>query len=167
MRSILACSIATDVAGHVPTLRNHLAHRIIAPSCVNPRVSATTLRWIHVPLKTPVLQEATCHHCCGTSAVARKWTSECDRKLHRLVCYINSSKHLRMIGWVGDDLSALQPHLFADADFAGCTSTQRSTSGYRFAIRGPNTCFPITGVTGIFHNKIFQYKIFRVSIWKK
>ena len=41
--------------------------------------------------------------------------------------------------------SALQPHSFADAYFAGCTATQRSTSGYHFAIRGPNTCFPITG----------------------
>ena len=84
---------------------------------------------------------------CHLATFVTKWTSECDRKLHRLVCYINSSKHLRMIGWVGDELSALQPHLFADADFAGCTSTQRSTSGYHFAIRGPNTCFPITGVS--------------------
>ena len=84
---------------------------------------------------------------CHLATFVTKRTSECDRKLHRLVCYINSSKHLRMIGWVGDDPSALQPHLFADADFAGCTATQRSTSGYHFAIRGPNTCFPITGVT--------------------
>ena len=85
---------------------------------------------------------------CHLATFVTKWTSECDRKLLRLVCYVNSSKHLRMIGWVGDDLSALQPHLFADADFAGCTATQRSTSGYHFAIRGPNTCFPITGVSG-------------------
>ena len=84
---------------------------------------------------------------CHLATFVTKWTSECDRKLHRLVCYIHSSKHLRMIGWVGDELSALQPHLFADADFAGCTSTQRSTSGYHFAIRGPSSCFPITGVS--------------------
>ena len=63
------------------------------------------------------------------------------------LCYIHPTKHLRMIGWVGDSLSALQPHLFADADFAGCTATQRSTSGYHFVIRGPNTCFPIMGVS--------------------
>ena len=36
--------------------------------------------------------------CCIT-----RWTSDCDKRLHRLVCYINSSKHLRMTGWVGDD----------------------------------------------------------------
>ena len=77
---------------------------------------------------------------CHLAIFVAKWTSEseCDRKLHRLVCYINSFKHLRMIGWVGDGLGALQPHLFADADFACCTATQRSTSGYHFAIRGPN-----------------------------
>ena len=54
-----------------------------------------------------------------------KWTPECDRKLHRLVCYIHSSYHVRMVGWVGDPLERLEPHMFADADFAGCVSTQR------------------------------------------
>eukprot|EP00972_Heterocapsa_arctica_P103611 15269353-Heterocapsa_arctica.AAC.1 len=41
----------------------------------------------------------------------------------------------------------VQQHLFADADFAGCVDTQRSTSGYHFAIRGPHTCFPVAGVS--------------------
>ena len=27
-----------------------------------------------------------------------RWSSECDRKLHRLVCYIKSTLHVRMIG---------------------------------------------------------------------
>ena len=48
---------------------------------------------------------------CHLATFVTKWTSECDHKLHRLACYVNSFKHLRMIGWVGDDLSALQPHL--------------------------------------------------------
>eukprot|EP00972_Heterocapsa_arctica_P034154 5027856-Heterocapsa_arctica.AAC.1 len=55
---------------------------------------------------------------CLLATCVTKWTSECDRKLHRLVYYIHSSKHLRMIGWVGDGLAAVQPHLYADADFA-------------------------------------------------
>ena len=84
---------------------------------------------------------------CYLATFVTKWTSECDRKLHRLVCYIHSSKHHRMVGWVGDNPGVLRPHLFADADFAGCTATQRSTSGYHFAIRGPHTCFPIAGVS--------------------
>ena len=56
-----------------------------------------------------------------------RWTSECDRRLHRLVCYINSSLALLQVGWVGDQLEDVQPHLFADAEFAGCVTTQRST----------------------------------------
>ena len=50
-----------------------------------------------------------------------------------------------MFGWAGDKLGAVQPHLFADADFAGCVETQRSTSGLHFCIRGPKTEFPIAG----------------------
>ena len=33
----------------------------------------------------------------------------------------------------------------ADADFAGCSQTLRSTSGLHLAIRSPNTCFLISG----------------------
>ena len=76
-----------------------------------------------------------------------KWTSKCDARLHRLICYINSTLHYRMVGWVGDKLEAMQPHLFADADLAGCVDTQRSTSGYFLVLRGPNSCFPIAGIS--------------------
>ena len=84
---------------------------------------------------------------CHLATFVTRWTSECDRKLHRLVCYVNSTKHLRMVGWVGDSLGELSPHLYADADFAGCVASQKSTSGYYLVIRGPNICFPITGVS--------------------
>ena len=47
-----------------------------------------------------------------------KWTSECDRRLHRLIGYIKATRHYRMVGWVGDKLEQLQPHMFADAVFA-------------------------------------------------
>ena len=39
------------------------------------------------------------------------------------------------------------PSLFADADFAGDPETQRSTSGLHLALRGPATCFPLTGAS--------------------
>ena len=84
---------------------------------------------------------------CHLACYITRWTSDCDRKLHRLMCYIHSSYHLQMVGWVGDKPEDVQPFLFADADFAGCTETQRSTTGYYLAIRGPRTCFPITGVS--------------------
>jgi hypothetical protein len=81
----------------------------------------------------------------GLACYLTKWSVDCDKKLYRLMCYINSSKHLRMIGWVGDKPTDLQCHLFADADFAGCTQTQRSTSGIHLCVRGPRSCFPIAG----------------------
>mgnify|MGYP002809758887 CR=1 FL=1 len=76
-----------------------------------------------------------------------KWTPDCDARLHRIMCYVHTSLHYRMIGWVGDKPKQLEPHLFADADFAGCPDSQRSTSGLHLAIRGPATCFPIAGAS--------------------
>ena len=89
------------------------------------------------------LRRAVCHLACFVT----KWDPECDARLHRLMCYVNSAKHLRMFGWVGDDRSALQPHLFCGSDFAGCPATLRSTSGVHLAIRGPNACVPVSGVS--------------------
>ena len=82
---------------------------------------------------------------CQLATQVTKWMSKCDKRLHQLVCYINSSLHLRMVGWVGDGLAEVQPHLFQDADFAGCIESLRSTSGVHLAMRGPATNFPIAG----------------------
>ena len=71
------------------------------------------------------------------------WTSRNDRKFHRFVGYMQSTAHLRMMGWIGDPLDCLQPPLSVDADFAGCTATSRSTSGVHLVLRGPSTSFPI------------------------
>ena len=51
-----------------------------------------------------------------------------------------------MIGWVGDPMSALHPTLFADADFAGCPYTARSTTGGFLSLWGSHTRFPIAAV---------------------
>ena len=72
-----------------------------------------------------------------------KWAPEHDRRLHQLMCYIHTTSHLRMLGWVGDDIGTICPHIFSDADLAGCTFTQRSTSGGYICMSGPNSCFPI------------------------
>ena len=58
-----------------------------------------------------------------------KWTTKDDAKLHHLMCYVSSTLDKRMIGWVGDSLANLSIGIFADADFAGCGDTLRSTSG--------------------------------------
>ena len=48
-----------------------------------------------------------------------KWSLACDRRLHRLMCYINSTLADRMVGYVGDSPENLTARLYADADFAG------------------------------------------------
>jgi hypothetical protein len=80
-----------------------------------------------------------------TSALAQKvskWTPTCDKMLHRLVSYINSTLEVKQVGYVGDNLSELNLQLFADADFAGCIDTNKSTSGIFMKLVGPNTSFP-------------------------
>lgn len=73
-----------------------------------------------------------------------EWDADCDERLHRLMSYIQSTLHWRQGAWVGDEVSMLGPHLYADADFAGCPRTLRSTSGYHLAIEGPWTSLPQT-----------------------
>ena len=50
-----------------------------------------------------------------------------------------------MIGWVGDRIEDLDLSLYADADFAGCPQTLRSTSGSHMHVSGKHTRFPLAG----------------------
>ena len=50
-----------------------------------------------------------------------------------------------MIGWVGDRIEDLSLGLFADADFAGCAQSSRSTSGSHLQVQGKFTRFPLAG----------------------
>ena len=74
-----------------------------------------------------------------------KWTTADDAKLHHLMCYVNSTLSMKMIGWVGDDIKELSLALFADADFAGCAQSLRSTSGSHLNVQGKHTRFPLAG----------------------
>ncbi len=73
-----------------------------------------------------------------------RWDVTCDRRLHRLICYIHKTKDECMMGWIGDDPTELTGRLFVDADFAGCPYTLKSTNGCHFDIQGPNSRFPIS-----------------------
>ncbi len=72
-----------------------------------------------------------------------KWSRECDKALHRLMCYINCTVNHCLSGFVGDGPSALRLRLYADADFAGDRPEFKSTSGVFLAMVGPNTFFPL------------------------
>ena len=74
-----------------------------------------------------------------------RWTDSDDRGLHHLMCYVHHTKHWRMVGWVGDPMDDVHLALYADADFAGCIDSLRSTSGGHLNIQGPNTRFPLSG----------------------
>ena len=82
---------------------------------------------------------------CALASKVTKWDKLCDRKLHKLICYINSTLDVRLIGKVGDCIGDIKVSLFSDADFAGCAETLRSTSGVFLKLSGPNTHFGISG----------------------
>ena len=74
-----------------------------------------------------------------------RWTDSDDRGLRHLMCYVHHTKHWRMVGWVGEPMDDVHLALYADADFAGCVDSLRSTSGGHLNIQGPNTRFPLSG----------------------
>ena len=74
-----------------------------------------------------------------------KWSTSDDAKLHHLMCYVNSTLNMKMIGWVGDNIKDLSLALYADADFAGCAQSLRSTSGSHLHVQGKHTRFPLAG----------------------
>ena len=64
---------------------------------------------------------------CAVARLAQKiskWTVECDLALHRLISYIHSTLEHRLVGYVGDALTEVGVHVYADADFAGDPSTK-------------------------------------------
>ena len=87
-----------------------------------------------------------------------KWSRDCDKALHRLMCYINCSKTHRLSGFIGDGPSALKLRLYADADFAGDRPEFKSTSGAFMALVGPNSFFPLaakaTKQTSVAHSTV-------------
>jgi hypothetical protein len=73
-----------------------------------------------------------------------KWDIDSDRRLHRLICYINTTIKRALIAYCGDELRDCRLCLFTDADFAGDRATSRSTSGVCVAIVGPDTYLPLS-----------------------
>ena len=76
-----------------------------------------------------------------------KWNDDCEEDLYRLMCYAQSSLRQRQYAWVGNYAKDITPHLYADADFAGCTQSARSTNGVHLCLKGSHTYFPINGIS--------------------
>ena len=72
-----------------------------------------------------------------------KWSKGCDQRLEALMGWIKKSADYVQVGWIGDKREDLRLHLYCDADFAGCQTTNRCTSGVFLAIEGPNSFFPV------------------------
>ena len=77
---------------------------------------------------------------CYLAQFITKWDEHCDRRLYRLMCYINSTLHYRQTGWVGDDRYEISPHLFADADFAGAPRVPNQPQEYTLSYWDPTRC---------------------------
>lgn len=78
---------------------------------------------------------------------AHAWTRAKDKNLRRLISYIDSTPHYRLISTVQDKPDDLHLELFVDADFAGDRETSKSTSGGYLVLKGPNTRFPLARVS--------------------
>ena len=57
-----------------------------------------------------------------------RWTAACDRRLHRLICYMNQTSEWAQICFVGDSPGDCWLTLFSDASFAGDLRDSKSTS---------------------------------------
>ena len=80
----------------------------------------------------------------GLARMITKWGVAQDDDLHRLMCYIQTTKHWRTVGWMGDAIDLISPVVFTDSDCGGNGPlTQQCTSGVFCGLRGPNSSFPI------------------------
>ena len=79
----------------------------------------------------------------GLAARVTKWSTECDKALHRLICYIHSTLDVKLRAFIGDSIANCKLWCFADADHAG-EYDNRSTSGCFLVLIGPNSYFPLT-----------------------
>ena len=76
----------------------------------------------------------------GLAARVTKWSTECDKALHRLVCYIHSTLDLKLRAFIGDSIHECKLWCFADADHPG-EYDNRSTAGCFLVLVGPNSYF--------------------------
>ena len=75
-----------------------------------------------------------------------KWNKGCDKRLHRLIEYSETSKEWVQLCFVGDNVQDCWLALFVDASFAGDLEDSKSTNGAYLCIVGPRTFVPVTWI---------------------
>ena len=75
-----------------------------------------------------------------------KWNKACDKRLERLVAYINNTKDYVQHCYIGDTPDDILLGLFCDASFAGDLGDSKSTTGGLLCLFGPNSFVPITWI---------------------
>ena len=70
-----------------------------------------------------------------------KWDRWCDQRIHRLMCYVDSTLALRMRSLVNqaDAVAGFVPSDYADADFAGDQKDSKSTNGGYLCVVSPRS----------------------------
>ena len=119
-----------------------------ADECEKGRLSGEACRVLMKCLWLARLGRPDCQNPIGTmSTHLNCWSVNDDKRMYRLICYINSTPHYRLQGQVRDPPELLKLCLFCDADFAGESDNTRSTSGGYLVLVGPNTWFPIAWIS--------------------
>ena len=73
-----------------------------------------------------------------------KWTKACDKRLNRLISYINHTCEYRQYCHVGNTAKQCRLGLFRDSDFAGDPENSKSTSGGTLCVFGSHTFVPMS-----------------------
>ena len=76
-----------------------------------------------------------------------RWCRACDKKLHRLMAYIQHTKDYVLQSAIGDKLHDCAIMLYTDADFAGNLRDSKSTTGVYMALVGPHTFAPFGAIS--------------------
>ena len=77
----------------------------------------------------------------------QSWSRGDDKRLLRLIQYIDSTPQYRLVGTIKDNPEDLELRLYVDADFAGDRLSGKSTSGGYLVLYGPNSFFPLAWVS--------------------
>ena len=91
-----------------------------------------------------------------------KWTKACDKRLNRLISYIDHTCEYKQYCHVGNTAKQCRLGLSQDSDFSGDLENSKSTSGRTFSIFGRHTFVPTSWIckkqTSVSQLKLFWLK---------